>query len=81
MLKVPPKLGDTKKCIEEEFKMDAVCLRFCWAYRTSMLSEVLERFGDFQRGGQVIVAVKCAEDLVQLVTECTVLLGMTDRQL
>jgi hypothetical protein len=39
----------------------------------------LERFGDFKVGGQVILTVKCADDVVLLAKEETALEGVIDR--
>jgi hypothetical protein len=48
-------------------------------YSEYLTKEILEGFGDFKIGGQVIRTVKYADDLVLLAREETVLQGMVDR--
>jgi hypothetical protein len=48
-------------------------------YSEYLTKEALEGFGDFKIGGQVILTVKYADDLVLLAKEETVLQGMIDR--
>jgi hypothetical protein len=45
----------------------------------SFTKEVLQGFGDFKIGGQVIFTVKCADNVVLLAKEEMVLYGMTDK--
>jgi hypothetical protein len=42
-------------------------------YSKCLTKEALEGFGDFKIGGQIIHTVKCADDLVLLAKEETVL--------
>jgi hypothetical protein len=48
-------------------------------YSEYLTKQVLEGFGDFKIGGQVICTVKYADDLVLLAKEETVVQGMVDR--
>jgi hypothetical protein len=48
-------------------------------YSEYLTKEALEGFEDFEIGGQVILTVKYADELVLLAKEETVLQGMIDR--
>jgi hypothetical protein len=48
-------------------------------YSEYLTKEVLEGFGDFKIGGQVIGTVRYADDLVLPAREETVLQGVVDR--
>jgi hypothetical protein len=48
-------------------------------YSEYLTKEALDVFGHFKIGGQVIITVKYADDLVLLAKEETVLQGMIDR--
>jgi hypothetical protein len=61
--------------LEEELDKDAVCLRF---YSNYLIKVVHEEFGDFTVE-QVILTVKCADDLALLTKEETVTQGMINR--
>jgi hypothetical protein len=56
--------------------LSPILFNLCSKYLTK---EPLEGFGGFQIGGRVIHNVKCADDLVLLAKEETVLQGMIDR--
>jgi hypothetical protein len=48
-------------------------------YSENLTKEAVEGFGDFRRGGEIIRAVKYADDLVLLAKKETSLQGMSDR--
>jgi len=48
-------------------------------YTEYLTREALKCFGDFKIGRQVILTVKCVEDLVLLPKEKAVLQGVTER--
>jgi len=61
--------------LEEELDKDAVCHQFF----STCTKEVLEGFGDFKIGGQIIHTVKYADDLVLQAKEEKVLQDMIDK--
>jgi hypothetical protein len=68
--------------LEEELDKDAVCHHFYSTYILNTLPrKLLEGFGDFKVGGQIIRTVRYADDPVFLAKEETIVQSMTDNLL
>ena len=48
-------------------------------YSECLIKEAMDGFGDFNIGGKIIQTVKCADDLVLMAKEETVLQSMIDK--
>jgi len=66
--------------LEKRLDKDALCHQFCSTYREIALPRKLSKgLETYKIGGQVILTVKCADDILLLPREQRVIQGIFDR--